>query len=108
MRNLKVWLRKVLGLNRQNAQVALPTMVAFWDLESYGRKEPKCFFRTFYSKDGRLFSTAGDRPCFKNALFILTSSSWMLWRMVAWMGVMGPRPGCTRSLRRTYTVSVPR
>ncbi len=45
MKILKVWLRRVLTGRR--TQVALPTMVAFWDLEAAGRKEPKCFFRTF-------------------------------------------------------------
>ncbi|MBD1432669.1 hypothetical protein H8B06_07530 [Sphingobacterium sp. DN00404] len=47
MKILKVWLRKVQGLTGRRTQVALPTMVAFWDFEASSRKEPKCFFRTF-------------------------------------------------------------
>ncbi len=46
MKILKVWLRKAKGLTVRRTQVALPTMVAFWDLEASSRKEPKCFFRT--------------------------------------------------------------
>ncbi|NGM65306.1 hypothetical protein [Sphingobacterium sp. SGR-19] len=44
MKILKVWLRK--AITGRRAQVALPTMVAFWDAEASSKKEPKCFFRT--------------------------------------------------------------
>lgn len=46
MKILKVWMRKVQELTVRRKQVALPTMVAFWDLDGTGRKEPKCLFRT--------------------------------------------------------------
>ncbi|WP_181151303.1 hypothetical protein [Sphingobacterium gobiense] len=48
MKILKVWLRKAKAqvFTGRRTQVALPTMVAFWDIEASSRKEPKCFFRT--------------------------------------------------------------